>query len=539
MVGQDKTEPRMMTGVVILMLASLFEKILGVLFKIPLYSSLGNVGMGYFNAAYSIFSTFYTISLTGFPIAVSIMVSKSRARGRVIEVSRTFRTAFAVFFTIGLIGSSIMFFGADFIANIIDSENNSSLCIKAIAPILLIICISSSIKGYFQGHRNMIPTAVSEFLDALGKCALGVILAFYAAGKGFSVEICAAYAIAGVTLGHLLGLGFLTVFKLVSKPKPVPNETLESDGYKKLLKTLFVIAIPITFSSIALGLTANIDTFTIMNCLKSPDAMAKYGDYTTLAVTLFRLPQAFILPISSALTPTLSAAFSSNDSERASKTITSSLKLASMIAMPCMFGMSVLSYPIIYLLFGNGNSEGSIAETAPLLSILSVGIVFMALLTVTSSILQAHKLEKKPVIAAFFGALTKLALNIILVSTIGMIGAPISSVAGYFVMAAVNFYYVIKYVKKDLRIGKTMGKIFISSLIMAGFAIGIYLILYNFTSSPKISVIISVPLAAIFYVFLLFITKSIEKNDVLMLPKGEKIYSFLKKAKLIDKNVKG
>ncbi|MBR6049915.1 MAG: polysaccharide biosynthesis C-terminal domain-containing protein, partial [Clostridia bacterium] len=339
--------------------------------------------------------------------------------------------------------------------------------------------------------------------------------------------------IAGVTLGHLLGLGFLTVFKFVSKPKPVENEIAESYGYKKLIRTLFGIAIPITFSSIALGLTANIDTFTIMNCLKSPDAMAKYGDYTTLAVTLFRLPQAFILPISAALTPTLSAAISAKNAEKAHSVITSSLKLTSVIAVPCMFGMSVLSYPIIYLLFGNGNSEKSIAETAPLLSILSVGIVFMALLTVTSSVLQAHKLEKKPVIAAFLGALTKLVLNIILVSTVGMIGAPISSVVGYFVMAAVNFYFVIKYVAKDLKISKTIGKVVISSLIMAVFALGVYLILYNFTSSPKISVVVAVPLAAIFYVFMLLITKSVEKDDILMMPKGEKVYSFLKKMKFI------
>lgn len=534
MIEQNRTEQRMMTGVVILMLASLFEKILGVLFKIPLYGTLGNVGMGYFNAAYSIFSTFYTISLTGFPIAVSIMISKSRARGRIIEVNKTFRTALFVFLAIGLIGSSIMFFGADLIADIIDSKSNSSLCIKAISPILLIICISGSIKGYFQGHRNMMPTAVSEFLDALGKCALGVILAFYAAGKGYSVEVCAAFAISGVTAGHLLGLGFLTVFKLVKKKKYGENVSNESDSYKNLLKTLFSIAIPITFSSIALGLTANIDTFTIMNCMKSPDAMAKYGDYTTLAVTLFRLPQAFILPISSALTPTLSAAVSAGDTDRAKSVIASSLKLASVIAMPCMFGMSVLAYPIIFLLFGNGNSAASIAETAPYLSILSIGIIFMALLTVTSSVLQAHKLEKKPVIAAFFGALTKLVLNIILVSTIGIIGAPISSVAGYFVMAAVNFYFVIKYVHKDLKIGKKIANILVSSLIMAVFAIALYKVLYNFMQSEKISVVIAVIASAIFYVFLLFLTRSVDKNDILLLPKGEKIYGFLKKAKFID-----
>ncbi|MBO4212855.1 MAG: polysaccharide biosynthesis protein [Clostridia bacterium] len=529
----QKKEPRMMTGVAVLMLASLFEKILGVFFKIPLFNTLGSVGMGYFNAAYSIFSTFYTISLTGFPIAVSIMISRSGALGRKEEIKKTFRTALTVFFALGAVGSSIMFFGSDIIADLIDRESNSSLCIKAIAPILLIICISSSIKGYFQGHKNMFPTAISEFLDALGKCALGVIAAIYASKAGHSTEVCAAYAIAGVTVGHLLGLGYLAVVKALNRPTYNAEITDESAMYPKLLRTLFSIAIPITVSSMALGLMSNIDTFTIMNCLKTPGAMAQYGDYTTLAITLFRLPQAFILPISAALTPTLTSAISSMNAER-TKTVTSSaLKLAAIIAIPSALGMGVLALPIIYLLFGKGEVSAEISTVAPYLSILSVGIVFMAALTVTSSILQAHKKQKMPVISAFFGALTKLVLNIILVSSFGMIGAPISSVVGYFVMAAINFGFVIKYAASDVKPGKIVVKPLISALIMTVFAAFSYYLLHYLTSSIKISVVVAIILSAVLYVFLLIIIKGIEKDDVLLMPGGDKIYNVLKKIKLM------
>ena len=426
-----------------------------------------------------------------------------------------------------------MFFGADFIANFIDRNNNSPLCIRAIAPILLIICISSSVKGFFQGHQNMFPTAISEFLDALGKCALGVVFAIYAVGKGYSVEICAAYAIAGVTIGHLLGLSFLTVFKIFKKPKYGGDISNESASYGTLVKTLFAIAVPITLSSVALGLTANIDTFTIMNCLDSSEGMAQYGSYSTLAVTLFRLPQAFILPISAALTPALSSAISAGNIPRSRATMTSALKLASVISMPCMFGMSVLSYPIIYLIFGNANSEASVAANAPYLSILSIGIFFMAMLTVTSSVLQAHKLEKIPVIATIFGALTKLVLNIILISNFGMIGAPISSVIGYFVMAALNFVFVYKRVYPELKIFKMLAKTFVSSAVMAAFAFGVYCLMNKLIQSPKISVLIAIPIAAAIYVIVLFKTKGIEKEDIMIFPHGEKIYGFFKKIKLM------
>ena len=174
MLNEKKKEPRMITGVLLLTIAGIAEKILGVILKIPLNGYLGSDGMGYFNSAYNIFSMFYTISITGLPIATSIMISKSRAKGKKLEVSHIFNVSLTLFIVVGIIGSSIMFFGAKTIANIIDKNNNSYYCIQAIAPILLIICISSAIRGFYQGHQNMMPSAVSELLDAFGKCFLGI-----------------------------------------------------------------------------------------------------------------------------------------------------------------------------------------------------------------------------------------------------------------------------------------------------------------------------------------------------------------------------
>ena len=216
------------------------------------------------------------------------------------------------------------------------------------------------------------------------------------------------------------------------------------------------------------------------------------------------------------------------------KTVTSSaLKLAAIIAIPSALGMGVLALPIIYLLFGKGEVSAEISTVAPYLSILSVGIVFMAALTVTSSILQAHKKQKMPVISAFFGALTKLVLNIILVSSFGMIGAPISSVVGYFVMAAINFGFVIKYAASDVKPGKIVVKPLISALIMTVFAAFSYYLLHYLTSSIKISVVVAIILSAVLYVLMLIIIKGIEKDDVLLMPGGDKIYNVLKKIKLM------
>ena len=486
MLNEKKKEPRMITGVLLLTIAGIAEKILGVILKIPLNGYLGSDGMGYFNSAYNIFSTFYTISITGLPIATSIMISKSRAKGKKLEVSHIFNVSLTLFIVVGIIGSSIMFFGAKTIANIIDKNNNSYYCIQAIAPILLIICISS--------------------------------------------------AIAGITIGHILGMGFLIITKFVLKPDysylNVEIDDKHSASYQTILKRMLVIAVPITLSSLALGLTATIDTFTIMNVLNADNAMGLYGDYTTLAVTLYRLPHAFIVPISSSLTPALSAAVSAQNKQRTKVTIFSSIKIASIISIPCSIGMGVLASPIISLLFGRNTPSETIERTAPLLSILSVAIFLMAMLTITSSKLQSYNKQNKPVISMTCGTIVKLILNLVLISSFGIIGAPIATICGYFVMALINFIYVLKYTDVSTGIIRAFIKPLISTIISLPFTV-ISFILTIKATSQNVATIISILITIVVYLFALFITKSFTKDDIMMLPKGEKIYNKLVKMKLM------
>ena len=527
----------MITGVLLLTLAGIAEKILGVILKIPLSGYLGSEGMGYFNSAYNIFTMFYTVSVTGLPVATSIMVSRSRAKGRKLEVSHIFRVSLTTFMTVGFIGSAIMFFGADLIAGLIDKNNPSPYCIQAIAPILLLICVSSSIRGFFQGHQNMFPSAVSEFLDAFGKCALGIFFGGFAVSRGYSVEVSAAAAIAGIVIGHLFGMGFLIISKCVIKPSyaylGIEPDTVTTASYSNIFKQMLRIALPITLGSLALGLTSAIDTFTIMNVLKSDNAMGLYGDYTTLAGTLYRLPHALIVPISSSLTPALSAAISANNSQKAKVTLFSSLKITAVLSIPCAIGMGVLARPIISLLFGGSYSYNIIEDTAPLLSVLSVAIFLMAMLTVTSSVLQSYGKQKLPVISMSCGAVVKLIMNIVLISAFGIIGAPLATVVSYFVMVAINFVFVIKY--SDVSAG--IFKAFLAPLIAMVCCVPVTLASFFFLSKimphEAIATLISVLITAVLYVFALFITKAFSKDDIMMLPKGKKIYGLLVKLKLM------
>lgn len=530
-------EPRLIVGVIILMISNIIVKVIGVLFKIPLHELLGDRGMSYFNIAYNLFTTLYLVSTAGLPTAISMMVSEARVKGKKLEVRRIFRTAVCLFFVLGTIGTSIMLFGAGGLASLMGSDD-SKWSIMAISPTLFLICISSSIRGYFQGHQNMLPTACSEIIESAGKFVLGIVLGTWAVREGKSIEICAAYAISGVAIGEACGLVFLICAKLLHRQDY--SYTLAADDgtvspSKKILKNLLLISVPVMLSSVALNLTSTIDTFTIINIIKryssAEAAEIAYGNYTTLAVTLFHLPSAFIYPISTSLAPALSAARAAENKIKEKSVLNASIKMAVIISIPCAIGMAIMSGPILSLLFSN---KDSINSAAPLLSILSPAIFFSAILTVTSAALQACHYQRKPIISMLCGIVAKAVVSCALMSveSIGIFGAPIGTLVSYFVMAAVNFIFVLKYVSSEINIFRLIVK----PMVASGLASVITLTSYYAISRAghsTIGTIVSIVLTVFAYFILLFVLKEFKREDIMIFPHGEKIYNALVKMHLM------
>lgn len=509
--------------------------------------------MGYFNIAYNIFTTLYLIVIAGLPTSLTIMISGTPGNSlRKKQVERIFQVALTLFFILGTIGALFMMIFAKPLAKIMGSDS-SYLCIMAISPTLFFICMSSAIRGYFQGHKNMVPTAISEITEAIGKFTIGIVLGYLAISRGESIEVAAAYAIAGITIGVAMGMIFLIISKVLynsDKNRNCEVIALAGEGTlstrKDILKQMIRIAVPITFSSIALNLTGIIDTFSIINCLTpaigKENAEIAYGNYSTLAVTMAHLPSAFIQPIASSLTPTLTSALAAvksatNSEEKSIKKIAavkimhSCLKFAAIISIPCAIGMSVLSKPILSLLFKN---EQSVESASSLLSILAIGVFFTAMLTITTSILQSHGLQRKPIISMYSGIIIKLIANIVLIPipTIGIYGAPIGTVIGYFAMATINFYFIIKYVGIKANFFKNLMQILFAALVSTIITILSYQLI-NRLGYSSIATIASIVMTAFAYFVFLFIFRAFEKNDILILPKGDKIYHALKKFKLI------
>lgn len=549
------------SGVLILTLSNLLVKVLGMLLKVPLASEslLGNRGIGYYQAAYEIYVWFYTVSTVGLPIAVSIMISGARAKGRFRDSRRMFKVIFAVFLAIGVVGTTLMAALHKVFASQYQQPIES--CILVIAPTLLLVCVSSAFRGYFQGHQSMTPTAISEVIEAVGKFALGIFFAKFALNRGYPIHIVAAYALVGLTVGTALGMIYLFITKLFFKEErynaslDVVEDSETVTPTSQIVKTLFMIGIPITISSSVMSLTNVIDGMILSTRLQGLGyteelAAALFGNYKALAVTMFNMPPALIYPISASIVPLLSRAVAAKDAKLVKGTMNSSLKITAIISLPCALGMAALSKPLLGILFKDGFA---VDAASPLLSVIAPSIFFLSMISITNSFLQAHGHQQLPIISMVSGAVFKLATTFFLIGIIGssvgaplgvldldkcppefrrvMFAAPIGTFLCYLVTMLFNFFFVAKKIKYTPNVVKLFLKPLISSVICAGAAFGTYY--YIPIGHGLVKTLFSVLVAVIVYLAMIFLTKALDRDDVLLLPKGEKIYGALRRLKLV------
>ena len=540
-VTNERSEKRLLfSGVLILTIANILGKIFGFLYKVPLNSILGDE-MANVNSAYAIYTTLYMISTAGIPVAVSVLISESRAKKNRKRLYGIYNTALTFLSLIGFLGTLIMIFTAGPISRG-NSDGDSFLCLCAIAPALLFIAISSVYRGYFQGFGIMTPTAVSQIIESFGKMVIGLLGAYLAINRfGLDKNIAAAITISGMTLSIGLGCLYLVFAKRYYEKKGMlkveagDSQNEEELKRKELLFRIVEIALPIALTSAVLSLASLIDAQLMRPLLArfygdAEYAKALYSDYSTGAVTMFNMPIVLISPIACAIVPFISSAVAKQRTGEAKSLMSTALRMTSIIAMPCALGLCALASPILTLVF-RGDSD--MAQNAgDLLSVLAISVFFVGMLSVTNAVLQANRLEKKPIISMLFGILVKVSASFFLIGKFGEIGAPLSTLLFYITVVTFNFIFVIKNLGIKVNFAFTFIRPLSASLICALTALGVYRLLFT-RLGLTLSTLIAICAAVLIYAISIFLFKCITKEDIAVLPKGERIGKILTKMKLI------
>lgn len=448
-----KGSNKFLSGVLTLTLSTVIVKIIGLVYKIPMLTLLGGEGMGYFNSAYEIYALLCAFATTGLPVAMSVIISSSDTKKK----DKIFKVSFALFLLMGIAGFLLMLIFSGQISEIIKSRG-SLYSIIAISPAVAFICMCGAYRGYFQGISKMLPTSLSQIIEAGGKLLFGIIFALYASKKGYGVSTVAAFGVLGVTLSSALGLLYLVLTKK-NEMKNTPRLQVGREDSRKILKDLVKLAFPITLSSLILSATRAFDMTMILRRLQSigyseSRANYTYGCYTTLCMPLFALAPALISAVALPLIPELSSAIKSKNREGQRGNITDAMRLTMFISIPVSVGLCLFSREILCLLFAGKTNE--INTTYIPLSVLALSVVPSCLITLTNAILQTYKKAYLPIISMGVGCIIKISVAYILIGneSINILGAPISTLLCDVIICLLNMCFLKKHSKLKLDIFK-------------------------------------------------------------------------------------
>ncbi len=439
-------------GMTVLGMTGIICKLVGVLFSIPLTWLIGADGLSIFQSVFPTYNLLLTVSSAGLPVAISRMVSHCLAKDDPHGAKRVFKSALWMLTGLGCLCTLIMLVGSRQLAVIVD-EPYSVKGFLVIAPCVAFVCILSAFRGFMQGQQNMVPTAMSQLIEQVGKVFISLPLAYM--GSRIGIAEGAAGALLGITIVEAIALLYMIILYLRRKHVFDSIPQLSQDASVSGAATagqLLRISVPITISACIVPLAQFVDSAMLVSRMMDSGltremARPLYGLYSGMVIRLINIPTALALAVSMSLVPAISSAKATDNYDGIRRQSDLGLRFAFLIGFPCSVGMSLLAREIVSFFYAGTLTPEQLTISSELLSVSALTVVLFTVVQATSSILQGLGKQRIPMYTLIAGVACKILLNYLLVGTpgINIHGAPISSIVCYAVSMLPNLYYCIKY----------------------------------------------------------------------------------------------
>lgn len=568
-------------GAMVLTLSMVLVKFCGLLQKVlltNLYSTLGEsygeFGSGLLANAYELYVPLFTLATIGFPIALSRMISEAFSKGRYKDVRKIFKVAKPFFIITGVVCFLLMTAGGFVYVKYIDSPY-SLPAILMLAPTILFGCLVAVYRGYFEGLRNMTPTAVSEIIEAVAKILLGVALSYLVINVGLKefsqkstvfgfafdsedeayrrlLSFSVAASIFGITMGSFLSFLYLKL-RYALKKGDIPKEHYrlapESESAKIIFRKMVSFALPVGVGALAMSFANSIDAALLNRILRNmvdafpSELMKLYPDlekeiyitktahtciwgYYSSCLTILSIVAAVTQVFGTSAMPNVTATYTKGDGKELKKSIETVIRLSAIFAFPCGMGLTVLSKPLLSLVyFSNPNIPD---YGAPVLQIMGLASIFMGLCTPVCSMLQGVGKAKMTMCIYVFGTSLKVIISYFFAKNINIniAGTAVAALVSNLLMCITATFLLMKYTKVRIDFFSALFKPFVSALVCT---VSAWLCYYK----CNLNVLISVVISAIIYISFLLILHTFSKDEIKMALNCKKIVIILEKLHLI------
>ncbi|MHA0857615.1 putative polysaccharide biosynthesis protein [Paenibacillus sp. CMAA1364] len=541
---QNDTASRMLRGAFILTIASVLSKLLGTLQKIPLQNLAGDEVFGIYNTIYPFYLLLITISMGGFPIAISKFVAENEAVGNSIESDRVLRVSSLFIGSFGIVLGICTYVGSPLIARLIDNSH-VTLAIRYVSVAFLFVPMMSLLRGFFQGHQNMVPTAVSQVIEQTVRVMVMIVLLLYMTANQSTTQTIAAGAIFGSAAGGAAGLLVMLIYwrRYVTKRpdrRKIKVEEMRSLSLKResswhLLRRILVYAIPICLASLAVPLMNLVDTFTLPRLLKmeglsETGAMVQLGIYNR-GIPLVQLVTMLAMSLSVLFIPALAEARVQGDSMLVKHQIRLSLRWFWLISLAASIGLCVLANPVNILLYQD--AVGTIT-----MRWIALTAAFSTVSLISAALLQGMGIVKAPAVHLLIGAVAKTLLNLWLIPQYGITGAAVASVVAHFIAATLNIMLLTRSSGLHLSMSATLLRPAIVITGLASAAGSARWVIYRILSAQGIESdrfiaamesLGGVLAGLITFVVLVVLTRMVNEDELMMLPKvGHRLVKLLR-----------
>ncbi|CAM3765945.1 polysaccharide biosynthesis protein [Mesobacillus zeae] len=501
---------KLLRGTFILTLGTIVSKVLGLFYVIPFYAIVKAEGTALYSYSYIPYTIFISIATAGVPLAVSKFVAKYNAMGEYAVGRKLFKSGLVVMLATGIISFLIMYFTAPILAAMSISPDDKGLIntadvttvMRAVSFALIVVPFMSLIRGFFQGHQSMGPSAVSQVVEQIVRIVfvLGGAFLIYKVLDGSLVSAVSVATFAAFigALGSLAVLGWYWF-----KRKPHLDELLLEDkgtmdvSLKEIYKEILLYAAPFVFVGIANPLFQFIDQITFSKAMESIGLASQASE--AFSILNFESHKLVIIPVSLAtafsltLVPSITKSFVENDRKSMNRQLNQTFQVMMYLTVPAAIGIAILAEPVFTVFYEHKELGTEVLRTYS-----PVAILF-ALFSVTAAIMQGINEQRFTILSLLTGLLVKLTLNIPLIKMFETQGAVLSTALGYTAAILINFYVIRKYAQYPFRfVARRCALILLLTGIMAVFTIAVNAGLSQFLSpASKIQSLIIITISAI------------------------------------------
>ena len=539
----DKKEENILTQASILMVAGIITRIIGVLYRSPVTSIIGDEGNGYYSIAVNIYTMILLISSYSIPMAVSKVVSGKLALRQYRDAHKVFRCALLYVLIVGTIGMGVTFFGAQYL--IPENQSNAIPVLRILAPAIFISGFLGVFRGYFQAHGSMVPTSASQIIEQIMNAIVSIgaavlFIRLFAGNDDRKVPVFGAMgSAAGIVAGVITGLVFMLVLYLSNAPYFKKRRMHDTSGVNTPTGSLFLVILlmvtPVILSTFVYNISTVINQTVFIDVMDfrgmdSRQAASLYGVFSGKFWVLVNVPVALANSMSTAMIPAVSGNYTLGNYKKCGEKVKEAIHFTMMISIPAAVGLCVLACPVMQVLFPQ---RATIRIAINILRAGCICVVFYSLSTVSNGVLQGIGKVNIPLRNAAFSLLLQVILLAALLYFTGLdLYALVAATCFYsFMMCLLNSFSVRKFLKYRQEIRKTFLIPAVSALVMGAFCYLFYQGLYQISYLAfadllplRLIILVCMMLAVAFAVIVYFVVEvklgGVSEEELRNFPKG-------------------